>query len=75
MVSGCESRLVGKSIKLWRQRVLPSFSLNHQASSYAGLGDDTQEKYNILEDRIREYTTLTEVVHCTLGVMFADSIL
>lgn len=42
---------------------LSSFSLNLQASSYAELGDDTLEKFNILEDRIRENTMLTEVIH------------
>lgn len=42
---------------------LSLFSLNLQASSYAALGDDTQEKFNILEAKIRENTMLIEVIH------------
>lgn len=64
MVSDCESKLAKKSISALKMNgiseiPLSLFSLNLQASSYAELGDDTQEKFNILEDRIRENTMLT----------------
>ena len=68
MISRYEARLVRKRIEALEtnavsEKPLSSFSLNHQASSDAELGDDTEEKFTILEDRIRENIMLTKVIH------------